>query len=174
MVLQTPIQPLITITITNQRLEESQIMIKNKTSKIKPTDSMGQMQSLLAVNGARKIMMDYNKDGKANALSFLMMVNGKPLQFKLTVNVKALLRAMQADKSVTPQHCNDMQAERTAWKNKLEWLQLQLVEIATGQAEIQQLLLGYAITNDGTTIFERITSNNGMKFLSPQSPVTTN
>ena len=47
-------------------------------------------------------------------------------------------------------------AKRTAWKNKLEWLELQLAEIATNQARLEQLLLGYAVTRDGQTAYERL------------------
>lgn len=134
-------------------------MIKNKTSGIEPSDSMGRIQSLLSKNNARKIMIDYDEEGKPQAISFLMMVNQEPLQFRLTVNVTGLLRAMEKDRTVQNSYCTREQAERTAWKNKLEWLELQLAEIATGQADIQELLLGYAITRDGDTLYEKIKSD---------------
>lgn len=108
-------------------------------------------------------MMDYD-NGEPVAITFLMMINERPIQFRLTVEVDGLLQAMKKDKKVPKSYCTREQAKRTAWKNKLDWLDTQMAEIATGQAKMEQLLLGYAVTNDGSTIYNRL-FNGDMKLL---------
>lgn len=129
--------------------------IRNYTSKISPAKTAGLIQDLLGRNGASRISVDY-EGGKIVAISFMMIVHGRPLWFEVRPDVEGMLRAMRADADVQPRFCNRDQAERTAWKNKLDWLDAQLAEVAAGQARIEQLLLGFALTDDGTTVFERL------------------
>jgi hypothetical protein len=134
--------------------------IKNYTSTVKPADSLGKIQGLLAEHGASKISMDYDPETrKPIALEFVMQVKNVIVPFRLTVDVDGMLRAMKRDKKVPKRDCNYEQAERTAWKNKYEWLHIQMAEIEAGQARIEQLLLGYAVTPQGDTLFEAINNN---------------
>ena len=125
---------------------------------MKPTDSLGKIQGLLAEHGASQISMDY-ENGKPIALTFKMLVGEVLVPFRLTVDIGGMLRAMKRDKKVPKSACNHEQAERTAWKNKYEWLHLQMGEIESEQARIEQLLLGYAVTPQGDTLFEAMQSN---------------
>lgn len=129
--------------------------IKNFSSKVKPSSSMGQIQQVLSEHGAKKVSIDYD-NRKPIAVSFIMSVDGVDVNFRLQVDVIGLLQAMKKDKGIRRGYCNEAQAERTAWKNKLEWLQLQMAEIETNQARIEQLLLGYAVTKRGTTLFDEL------------------
>lgn len=135
--------------------------IKNYTSKKEPTEYLGLMQSLLAENGATGIHMDYNS-GTPVALSFSMFIGGNEIYFRLTVNIRGMLQAMENDKKVPNHKCTFGQAERTAWKNKYEWLHIQLSEIEANQAKMEQLLLGYAVTDNGMTAFERMQSGQNL------------
>jgi len=133
--------------------------IKNYSSSVKPSDSLGKIQGLLAEHGAHQVSMDY-LGGKPIALTFRMWVNDVQVRFRLTVDVDGMLRAMKKDKKVPNSNCNYEQAERTAWKNKFEWIHLQMAEIEAEQAKIEQLLLGYAVTPKGETLFEAIQGNH--------------
>ncbi|HSH25908.1 MAG TPA: hypothetical protein VLA13_10285 [Massilibacterium sp.] len=132
--------------------------IKNYSSSVKPTDSLGKIQGLLAEHGSSQISMDY-ENGKPVAMTFRMWINDVLVPFRLTVDVDGMLRAMKKDKKVPNSACTYEQAERTAWKNKYEWLHLQMAEIEAEQARIEQLLLGYAVTPQGDTLFEAMQSN---------------
>jgi hypothetical protein len=132
--------------------------IRNYTSKIKPAQSLGEIQVLLSEHGASQISMDY-ENGKPVALTFRMKVGNTEVPFRLTVDVGGMLYAMKQDKKVPKTNCTKEQAERTAWKNKYEWLHLQMAEIEAGQARIEQLLLGYAVTPQGETLFEAMDNN---------------
>lgn len=129
--------------------------IKNYSSKIQPAESLGNIQALLAENGARKVQMEY-EGGKPLALSFSMVVGGNELFFRLTVNIAGMLQAMKNDPKVPKNKCTKEQAERTAWKNKYEWIHIQLSEIEAGQAKMEQLLLGYVVTDNNQTAYERL------------------
>lgn len=129
--------------------------IRNYTSKIPASQTAGMMQDLLGRHGARRVTLDYEA-GSIAAISFVMMVASAPVWFRIAPDPAAMLRAMKRDPDVPSAKCKPQQAERTAWKNKHDWLDAQLAEVAAGQARLEELLLGYVITNDGRTVFERV------------------
>jgi len=142
--------------------------IKNYTSVVKPTDSLGKIQAILAEYGASRIQIEYTDQRKPKSVTFAMWIGGNEIAFQLSVDVAGLLQAMKEDSKVPSAHCNSEQAERTAWKNKLEWLQIQLAEIQANQARMEQLLLGYAVTRNGQTAYERL--QQGENLLTASSP----
>lgn len=133
--------------------------IKNKSSKDSPAKTLGNIQEVLAEHGASSIRMDY-EGGNPVAISFSMMVGPQDLSFRLTVNVDGMLKAMKEDPNTQGKYCNREQAERTAWKNRLEWLQTSLAQIKANQASMQELLLGFAVTDDGQTVYERLQTSH--------------
>lgn len=130
--------------------------IKNAYSEKSAEQTMGDIQALLSQHGARKVSIEYDDNYEPECLSFFMDVHGVKMEFRLTVNVEGLLNAMKKDRSTPNSQANIKQARRTAWKNKYEWLQIQLAEIASNQAEMSELMLGYAVTNNGETLFKRL------------------
>jgi hypothetical protein len=67
-----------------------------------------------------------------------------------------MLKAMEDDEGVPNNRCDEDQAARTAWKNKYDWLDAQLAEVASNQARLEQLLLGFGVTDDGRTVYQRL------------------
>lgn len=132
--------------------------IRNYTSSIDPAKTAGEIQRLLAENNARRISIDY-ESGKAKAVEFMMEVEGVPMWFRVEPDPAGMLAALKQDKGVPPRHRTRSQAERTAWKNKYDWLDAQLAEVAAGQARLDQLLLGFAVRPDGRTVYEAIQSD---------------
>lgn len=132
--------------------------IKNYTSTLSPAESIGKIQQILAEHGASNISIDY-EGAKPVALTFRMMINEVVVPFRLTADARGMLEAMKKDKNVPKSKCSIEQAERTAWKNKYEWIHIQLAEIESNQARMEQLLLGYAVTPSGETLFEAAKKN---------------
>ena len=132
--------------------------IKNYTSQKSPAETIGEIQQLLAGHDAKNISIDYEGTVPV-ALTFRMMVGDTIVPFRITANTKGMLQAMKDDKDVPKSKCNMDQARRTAWKNNYEWLQTTMARIASNQAEIQQLLLGFAVTPTGETLYEAAKSN---------------
>jgi len=133
--------------------------IKNYSSGQKAATSITNIQNLLAEHGANKVQIEY-ENAEPVCLSFSMWVGHQELYFRLEVNPEGMLRAMKNDKKVANNHCNIEQAKRTAWKNKVEWIHIQLSEIEAQQASLDQLLLGYAITPDGDTVYQKLLISN--------------
>lgn len=129
--------------------------IRNYTSKVPASQTAGAIQDLLGRSGASRVSLDY-EGGRIVAVAFVMMVEARPVWFRIEPDVEGMLRAMKADKEVPRSRCNEEQAARTSWKNKFDWLDAQLAEVAAGQARIEQLLLGFAITDSGETLFARL------------------
>lgn len=141
--------------------------IKNYGSTVSPNRSIGKIQEILAEHGASRVQVQYTGDRKPESITFAMWIGGNEIAFRLTVDILGLLQAMKEDPKVPKHKCTLEQAEKTAWKNKLEWLQIQLAEIQTNQARMEQLLLGYAVTRTGQTAYERLQS--GENFLTTKS-----
>ncbi len=140
--------------------------IRNYTSKMSPAQTAGTIQKLLAEHGAGSVTIDYNGTD-AVAISFQMIVNGSPVWFRLEPDIEGMRRAMEGDRKIPQAKCTTEQAARTAWKNELDWLDAQLAKVAAGQARIEQLLLGYAVTQDGQTVWERLHST-GQLLMDPR------
>lgn len=144
--------------------------LRNYSSTVNPNQSASKMQERLAQHGARQVSLVYGEDGFVEAVSFLFEIDGRLYQFRLTVNVDGMLKAMRADKGVPSSYCSRTQARRTAWKNKMEWLGAQLAEIAANQASLEQLLLGYGVTDTGETFWDRLTREGSEVLTLPASP----
>ena len=129
--------------------------IRNYTSKRSPAQSAGEIQRLLSEHDAHRVSLSYEA-GDAVAIEFQMMVHGRPAWFRIEPDPAGMLEAMKDDDGVPRSKCTIEQAARTAWKNELEWLDVQFSKIAAKQARLEQLLLGYAVTETGETVWERI------------------
>lgn len=129
--------------------------IRNYTSTVAAHRSIAQIQKRLAAHGARRSAIDYD-DGEPVAITFTMVIAGGPVQYRLAPDVGGMLKAMEQDSSVPAHMCTEAQAKRTSWKNELDWLHAQLAKVAANQARLEQLLLGYAVTDNGETFYERL------------------
>lgn len=149
------------------------VTIKNYTSKQPASKSAAQLQNLLAEHGARRVALDYH-EGEVCAVEFLMEVGGRVHAFRLAVDVGGMAAALREGGHVPKGWSADKiraQAERTAWKNKLDWMGAQLAEIAANQARMEQLLLGYVVTDDGRTAWERIEQGGNLLGSPADAPV---
>lgn len=123
------------------------------TTKIPATKTAGEIQSLLAAYGARAVAIDYDDDGEACAIAFRIIRGDVPLQFKLPVRWKGVLRALQRGRAKSP---NEDQAKRTAWRQVRRWVEAQLALIDTETADVTEVFLPYLVVDEkGTTFYER-------------------
>ena len=135
--------------------------LRNYTSSISPARSAAKIQKLLAENGANRVSVDY-EGADIVAITFMIEIGGRWMHFRLEPDIEGILRAMQEDEGVPRRKCTPEQAARTAWKNELEWLDVQFAKIAANQARLEQLLLGYGVTDTGETVYERLSSGENL------------
>lgn len=146
--------------------------IKNYTSEIPASRSISSAEDTLISIGARNIMKEYDGFGKTDCLVFSIPKPGNQgvIAFKLPSNREGIKKLLLKQYKYTPNKSQlenvEQQAERTAWKNIKEWVELQAVMIKLEQVETIQVFLPYAYdVQKKETLFEKI-KNNGFKALS--------
>ena len=133
--------------------------ILNYTTKIAPLKTAGEIQGILASKGAKSINIDY-ASGEPVALWFKIEVRGVDIAFRLPCNWEGVEQAMRRDRTVQPRYQSRDQAKRVAWRIVKDWVEAQLAIIESGQAEIGEVFLPYAIVGEhGQTLFQKIQSN---------------
>lgn len=130
--------------------------IRFYTSTVSPAQTVSEIQQKLAEAGASRITSSYDEDGTVEAVEFVIEMDGRLVGFRLSADVRGMFEALKADDDVPSEYESMEQAARTAWRVLKEWLNAQLALQAANQARLDQLLLGYGITQTGDTIYERL------------------
>jgi len=144
--------------------------IKNYTSEVPAEQSIFKIENVLIEMGARNIMKEYDGFGKIESISFSVKHGEGIIPFKLPAKIGAIEKLLIKDYKFTPtevqrKNCRK-QAERTAWKNILEFCTLHATMIKLEQVEFIEVFMPYVYNFESkTTFFERI-KQNGFKQLS--------
>ena len=134
-------------------------MIYMGTTKIEPEKTAAEIQRVLAQCGAQQIAIDY-ANLKITALRWTMSVSGQNQCFILPVRVRPVYELMNRNRQRT-----DMaQAERTAWRQILRWIQAQLALIETSMVEPAEVFSPYMQVGRDQTLYQRI-AESGLKLL---------
>jgi len=128
--------------------------IANYTTKVPVARSVQWIQEVLSANGAKAIMMDYEA-GEPCAVTFRIDQGDQRLGFRLPCDWKKTLTVLNRSKIPNSLKRND-QAKRVAWRCVHDWIRAQLALVEIGAASLDQVMLPYAITNNGMTLYERI------------------
>lgn len=131
----------------------------NYTTSIAPQKTVMEIQQALAKAGASSIMADYDTDGNVVALSFRLKAEGQDISFRLPTDWKPVFETLRRQ-NVTPKLQTPEQALRVAWRITKHWVDAQLAIIETRMVTTAQVFLPYAITKDGSTVFEYIANNS--------------
>lgn len=132
----------------------------NYTTSIAPQKTVMEIQQALAKGGADAIMANYDSDGNVVALSF-SLVNpdtGDKISFKLPTAWQPVLDTLKRQ-NVSRSLQTPEQALRVAWRITKHWVDAQLAIIETRMVTTAQVFLPYAITKDGSTVYEYIANN---------------
>ncbi len=137
----------------------------NYTSKIAPEQTISEIQKMLYRHGAAAIITEYDGPHVA-ALSFKMVIGGKPMAYKLPCNWRAVLSVLEAgtgQQKVYDQKDarrlyeeREAQAIRTAWRIIKDWMQTQLALVEVNMVTFPQIFLPFAIVHDGRTFAEYV------------------
>lgn len=142
--------------------------IKNYTSGVPAEKSISKIEKILVELGANHINKHY-ESGKITAISFLIMVNGRTIPFRLPAKVdmieKVLLKGIKKPRKGTYDKIYE-QSERTAWKLICDWVEIQASMINMEQAEIIEVFLPYVYDLSSDTTFYQSIKQGGFKQLS--------
>lgn len=134
-------------------------MLLNYTTKVDSAKTLSQIQSILAKRGVRKMVIDYDEQGNAIALTFQLLINETAVGFALPCNWQGVQRTLKKAKVearyTTPVHCLNV-----AWRIIKDWIEAQCAIIEAGLVTIDEVFLPYAITNSGDTLYKHITSGS--------------
>lgn len=150
-------------------------MILNYTTKIAPEQTISEIQKMLSRHGVAAIMTEYDGPHVA-AVSFKMVVEGRPMGFKLPCNWRAVLEIFNAKADSRTIHDpkraarikgeREAQAIRTAWRIIKDWIEAQLALVEVNMVSVPQVFLPYAMTSDGQTLAEKVL-NDPSRMLGP-------
>src|SRR5947209_6431058 len=106
-----------------------------KNSRSTSTNTFKVITECLVSHKARKIMQEYGEDGKVQAITFSLEINGRPYGFKLPArveNVERIFHLMKNENARSEWQKKELtdaekdQAYRTAWANIRDWLTAQM------------------------------------------------
>lgn len=136
----------------------------NYTTKIDAFKTISEIQQLLSKAGASAIMTEM-EDGYIVALSFRMKFernSNQEISFKLPTDWRPVLEVMKQDHKVPRTLRTQEQALRVAWRITKNWVEAQVAFIETNMVTTAQVFLPYAVTRDGSSVYEYLASNSSL------------
>lgn len=134
--------------------------IKNYTSGVDSSLTIGRIESKLAAAGASGIAKLYDTKGKISSLVFQIELGGKKWNVRVPANVQACFEAMWKDHCLRTSRPREStkatiyeQAHRTAWRLVQDWIDVQISMITMRQAEFLEVFLPY-VWDGKQTFFE--------------------
>lgn len=127
----------------------------NYTTKVDVYTTIGAIQGCLVKHGARKIMQDYDNEGKPQALCFSIDTKFGMRGIKLPANVDAVHKVLTKQKV----KCDREQAERVAWRILKDWVEAQMAILESEMVQMDEIFLPYMIAKDNRTAYELYTNN---------------
>jgi hypothetical protein len=164
------------------------MFLKNYTSNVPVSDSIARIERVLITCGVAAIGKEYGPSGEMVALNFeIAFEPGKsPVKVRLPADKDACLVSLWNDYCGVDGACSHdktransshkkkrrgefaQQAERTAWKLMVDWVEVQMSMIQMKQAETLQVFLPY-ITCNGETFYQRLKGQGYRALLAPPS-----
>jgi hypothetical protein len=135
-----------------------------ETTKIEPSQTVGEIQKILGEYGASAIRTDYD-NGEVVSVSFTININGDQVPFRLPCRWEALKsffdsRRKRRSGRGRPYGGSVTRAKRVAWRQILRWVEAQLALTETKMAQLHEVFMPYLLVDKGQTIFEKLESQN--------------
>lgn len=144
--------------------------ILNYSTEVPPERTVAEITQLLVRKGARSITTDYAADNRITAVTFLMVVGENAVRFQLPANVDGVARAMLRDKpwnssrhrggKAAYERKVEVRARWVAWRILKDWCEAQIALIESGQADVAQVFMPYAVEVSGRTMYELFVETN--------------
>lgn len=127
----------------------------NYTTKVNVYTTLGEIQQQLVKHGAKKIMQDYDNNGRISALTFLIDTPAGLRGIRLPANVNSVLAVLHRQNV----KCDWEQAERVAWRIVKDWVEAQMAILESEMVQMDEIFLPYMVNNSGRTLFEAYREN---------------
>ncbi len=131
----------------------------NYSTKIPAAQTAGEVQAALAKHGAKAVMIEYDKDGTAESLSFQIQRGDNPLGFSLPIQPDAVLKVLQEQYGGGKLRSHQgrptrEQAVRVAWRILKDWVEAQMAILETRMVTMEQVFLPYMLTRENKTLYQ--------------------
>lgn len=135
-----------------------------ETTRIEPSQTVGEIQRLLGQYGASAIRTDYENNEVMSVTFTLKIDEGDPIGFRLPCRWQAIeafliSRKKRSRYGQPPTKDVAMQAKRIAWRQILRWVEAQLALTETNMAKLHEVFMPYLLINKTQTIFEQMESH---------------
>lgn len=127
----------------------------NYTTKVNVYTTLGEIQAVLVKHGAKKIMQDYDDDGRITALTFSIVTPAGVRGIRLPANVDAVHKVLVRQKVKSDRE----QAERVAWRIVKDWVEAQMAILESEMVQMDEIFLPYMVNNAGQTFFQAYQAN---------------
>lgn len=135
----------------------------NYTTTIAASKTVGEMQALLAKNGATGVSIEY-ESGEPVALAFRLRTPHGDRHFRLPVDIAAMHSLLR--RTTSGRLAEKEQAQRVAWRVVKDWLAAQLALVAANMASVDQVMLPYLVVNpSGQTLIEAYRDQESAAFI---------
>lgn len=141
----------------------------NYTTQIDAFKTISEISKVLASIGASAVLHDYDDNGSIVALSFKIKLNDQDISFRLPTDWRPVLQVLEQDYRVPQRLKNKDQALRVAWRITKDWIEAQAAFIETMMVTTAQVFLPYAVTRDGTSLYQYIAENNQLLLGEPNA-----
>lgn len=138
--------------------------ILNYTTKIAVDQTVTEIHRILAKAGANAILNEYDTQGNISGVRFRLEIKGQQIFYALPANVNGVTNALKKDR----EYRDEAHARRVAWRIVKDWIEAQMAIVLAGMAEVPQVFLPYAQTDNGQSVYDRI-QTSGLLLLSNQS-----
>lgn len=136
-------------------------LIKNYTTTIPVEKTIYEIHELLAENGARGIVTEYDEQGNIKDIFFKIILNGRELPFRLPSKPNKVYSALFSDKQQEWKYGAQRrkQAEQIAWRICKTWLEAQITLVNLEQAKVEEVFLPYLVMPTNRTLYETMKDN---------------
>lgn len=143
------------------------------TTDVPTGQSLGEIMDLLGDHGAQHVTVAYLTK-EPIGIQFEVATPIGPVHYRLVCDMAGVLACLEKvgaekDRSgkrlIPANRLDDAYARRVGWRILRDWLRAQLAMIQIGMARFEQVMLPYALTGDGRTVYERLQSPEGRRLL---------
>lgn len=127
----------------------------NYSTKVDIYATLGAIQGQLVKHGAKKIMQDYDDQGRIVSISFLIDTPAGVRGIRLPANVDAVQKVLARQKV----KCDREQAERVAWRIVKDWVEAQMAILESEMVQADEIFLPYMVNDKGQTFFAAYREN---------------
>lgn len=143
--------------------------IKNAYTSKTTEKSVGLILKAISSAGAKSSSVHNDEAGVPVSITFKLQVGNQVITYLLDSRYEGVRKTFERDKVKTKGKLDlDEQATRTAWAIMSDWVQAQLAIIDAGMAVLAEVMLPFAINEDGQTLWQAVESGKSKLKLLPE------